>query len=467
MKRQKRRWRISARVRKVSLITAAIVGLLFIGANALIWAMYRDRTYPQTRVLGNAIGAVSYDRLTQKIDERKLLPTTVQLTHQDQSVDVLLDDLGISKDAKRTTESATQQRTWLPILNLFRTTNLQAPVAVDTARFESKTTELSKTFRKDAVDARLNLAGATVTINQAADGYELAKDTLQSAVLRSLDSGQTHVPVPTSPIAPAITADTLRDKQKQLQDQLKGSVIYRFESKTKQASAEDIATWFVQTEETYALSLPAVQAYVTKVGKDFGIRVKDAATIAKDTVSAVSSAKPYDINLTAQKATKTYSYCVATRGVDTSHLPTMRTMLKSAFSDDRGWSLDGLVSFQEVSSGCSFTVWLAAAEQMPSFGTICDSMWSCRVGPNVVLNFDRWQSASPAWNANGGTLEEYRNMVINHETGHWLGFGHSHCPGTGQPAPVMQQQSINLQGCEFNAWPTASERDSLRRSLGL
>jgi hypothetical protein len=50
-------------------------------------------------------------------------------------------------------------------------------------------------------------------------------------------------------------------------------------------------------------------------------------------------------------------------------------------------------------------------------------------------------------------------MVINHEVGHFIGFGHASCGGAGQPAPVMQQQSISLQGCKFNPWPTASELD--------
>ncbi|MET1033315.1 MAG: DUF3152 domain-containing protein, partial [Candidatus Saccharimonadales bacterium] len=98
---------------------------------------------------------------------------------------------------------------------------------------------------------------------------------------------------------------------------------------------------------------------------------------------------------------------------------------------------------------------------------ICDSLWSCRVGPNVVINFDRWQGASSSWNANGGTLDDYRHMVINHETGHWLGFGHASCGGAGQLAPVMQQQSIDLQGCKFNPWPSTSEITTLRRTLGL
>lgn len=156
-----------------------------------------------------------------------------------------------------------------------------------------------------------------------------------------------------------------------------------------------------------------------------------------------------------------YTYCVTSRGVDPSFLPELRTKLASVYSDSRGWSLGGVNTFTEVSSGCSLIVWLTAADQMPSFGSICDSTWSCTVYPNVILNFDRWRYASPAWNGGGGSLDDYRTMVINHETGHWLGFGHRFCSGTGQQAPVMQQQSINLQGCAANPWPLPYEKAAL------
>jgi len=75
----------------------------------------------------------------------------------------------------------------------------------------------------------------------------------------------------------------------------------------------------------------------------------------------------------------------------------------------------------------------------------------------VIINQDRWKHASPAWNAADLALRDYRHMVVNHETGHWLGLGHAQCPGPGRLAPVMQQQSKGLQGCRFNPFPTRHE----------
>lgn len=158
---------------------------------------------------------------------------------------------------------------------------------------------------------------------------------------------------------------------------------------------------------------------------------------------------------------RSITYCISAKGVDPSFLPELEAKLASVYSDSRGWSLGGTNTFIKVSSGCSLTVWLTAAELMPSFGAICDSMWSCTVWPNVILNFDRWRFASPAWNGGGGSLDDYRSMVINHETGHWFGFGHRFCQGAGQLAPVMQQQSISLQGCTTNPWPLPYEKASL------
>ena len=150
------------------------------------------------------------------------------------------------------------------------------------------------------------------------------------------------------------------------------------------------------------------------------------------------------------------TYSVATTGTFTSDALEFAMLAAQTLHDQRGWSQAGL-SFTQVASGGDFTLWLAAADRVPGFGSPCTVNYSCRVGRNVVVNETRWRTSSAAWLSASGALRGYRHMVVNHEVGHWLGRGHATCPAAGAPAPVMQQQSKDLAGCNPNPWPLASE----------
>ena len=150
------------------------------------------------------------------------------------------------------------------------------------------------------------------------------------------------------------------------------------------------------------------------------------------------------------------TYSVATRGRITTSLRVFRRQAQETFDDARGWRAGG-VQFRPVRRGGGFTLVLAEASTMPSFSPACSTTWSCRVGRWVIINQDRWKFASPAWNAAGRSLRDYRHLVVNHEVGHWLGRGHAGCSGKG-PAPVMMQQSKGTGGCHFNPWPLPWER---------
>ncbi|UQX86731.1 DUF3152 domain-containing protein [Jatrophihabitans telluris] len=168
----------------------------------------------------------------------------------------------------------------------------------------------------------------------------------------------------------------------------------------------------------------------------------------------------------AGAASGTVRFTYVVRGMhNSSSLSTFASLAAQTYADPRGWSLGGSVTLSRVNQGGDFTLWLAAAADVPSFGSPCDSSYSCTVGRDVIINESRWLGATAPWKSAHGSLSDYRHMVLNHETGHWLGFGHSFCGGPGQLAPVMQQQSISLQGCRFNPWPLASERRALAGRL--
>ena len=164
-----------------------------------------------------------------------------------------------------------------------------------------------------------------------------------------------------------------------------------------------------------------------------------------------------------ENPTRTYTYEVRTRGTVYADLATFKRVAAQTMNDRRGWSLGGSIRFREVSSGGSFTLWLASPSSMPSFDPICSPDYSCRVGRNVIINDLRWRTGTSAWPA----VAEYRHYVVNHELGHWLGRGHVSCPASGALAPVMQQQSIGLQGCRSNSWPVASEKSAVASAYGV
>jgi len=163
---------------------------------------------------------------------------------------------------------------------------------------------------------------------------------------------------------------------------------------------------------------------------------------------------------------RTFTYSVAGKA-QAGSLESFAAQAADTLAASRGWSLGGSVAFRRVSSGGDFTLWLSSPAAVASFGSPCHPSWSCRSGRNAIINERNWENTTDAWRAAGGSVRDYRHMVVNHEVGHWLGLGHASCSGAGRPAPVMQQQSKSLAGCAFNPWPLASERSAVAGRFGV
>lgn len=138
--------------------------------------------------------------------------------------------------------------------------------------------------------------------------------------------------------------------------------------------------------------------------------------------------------------------------------PAFAAAVQKTLGDPRSWGSGGRMSFQRVGAAeaaagrFEFKVSLVSPGRMETYcpGVGVGGYTSCQYGNRAVINLARWSTAVPDYQ---GDIATYRLYVVEHEVGHLLGHGHEPCPGPGQRAPVMQQQTLGLQGCVKNPWP--------------
>lgn len=133
--------------------------------------------------------------------------------------------------------------------------------------------------------------------------------------------------------------------------------------------------------------------------------------------------------------------------------------IAATLDDERSWTGDGSVRFQLVEPGddVDFTIYVVTPA---TTDVLCAPLRtrgevSCRNGDSVVLNAKRWVHGAEAY---GDEVGEYRRYLVNHEVGHRLGYDHVECPGEGEPAPIMLQQTKGVGACEPHPWVKPSDR---------
>ncbi|HVF31959.1 MAG TPA: DUF3152 domain-containing protein [Acidimicrobiales bacterium] len=137
-------------------------------------------------------------------------------------------------------------------------------------------------------------------------------------------------------------------------------------------------------------------------------------------------------------------------------------VVTTTLADPRGWTR-ARFAFDRTEDG-PYLIVLAEGADVDALCRPYDTggKYSCQNGPVVALNADRWRTATPKWT---GDLDTYRRMLVNHEVGHLLGMKHPRpqCPAPGRPAPIMNQQSTELDGCLPNPWPLDDEIENASR----
>ncbi|MGW8491590.1 DUF3152 domain-containing protein [Streptomyces sp. NPDC055886] len=136
--------------------------------------------------------------------------------------------------------------------------------------------------------------------------------------------------------------------------------------------------------------------------------------------------------------------------------------VQKTLNDDRSWAHNGAMTFERISSGQpDFVITLASPGTTGDWcaksgldttidNVSCDSASTDR----VMINAYRWAQGAATFGPD--KMLSYRQMLINHEVGHRLGYNHVSCRTPGALAPVMQQQTktLDLEGikCKANPW---------------
>ena len=140
------------------------------------------------------------------------------------------------------------------------------------------------------------------------------------------------------------------------------------------------------------------------------------------------------------------------RHTDDDATANFAAVVDATLADPRGWSRAGFRFVRDDTA--QYEIVLAEGDEVDRLCLPYDTYgkYSCQNGPVVALNAARWRGADAKWT---GDLATYRQMLVDHEVGHLLGARHPHpqCPHPGELAPVMNQQSTELNGCRPNPWP--------------
>jgi len=445
-------------------IGAAVVGGLLV-LNGIMAIMYAGKALPGYRLGNLSVGGKKYSTIEALVNEQNESALKLTLQKDATSRVVMAKDMGITIDKQASAAQLKHARPVLPMVGWFVSRQVPLVVHTDEATFKAKSEEIATVFLKQPQPRHIAFVAGEFKIADAENGYKLDKTAFQTAFQKAVGKQRMGLQVPTVSIASEDGPADLPAEQAKLTAQTATKLVFQINGTKVAPTKEEIGSWYSQSGQTMMPDTAKVQAYVVNVATKQGSSASNRSDIAIAAKYLLGRKLGQTLLVTGQGA-RMHTYCTATRGVSADEVSDLVGKLAATYADPRGWTDNGRIAFQYAENGCDYTVWLASPANMTSFGAICDSYYNCQVGNNVIVNNDRWLYATEAWNKTSQDLETYRLLIINHETGHRLGFRDNPvCPGVGTPAPVMMQQSISLEGCTFNTWPLASELSVLESML--
>lgn len=331
---------------------------------------------------------------------------------------------------------------------------------VDDDAVRNRVAEIADEVDRPAADAvALVRDGRAFVVNEK-PGLRLDRDKLTDLIRKNIGKS-TEVAFEPARTDAVITAGSLSDEIEAAQSRLMLNLQLKVKNTTYAIGPSDITGWLVVGGSGNSLQIDnaKIATYVNGLPGKFDRQaaaaalmdaVKNGAALSytANTKKNVSASLPASIAVPNPRMT--YKYCVLDQtGANKAALEERTAAVTSATG---GWGLGGALAFEAAQKGCNVTVQLTRSAQMKAVDPACDGQSTCQVGAVVAVNADRWAAAPSGW---GGTLDSYREELLRHEVGHWLGFDHASC--TSPVSPISQATIVTMPGCSPNWYAIPAE----------
>ncbi len=193
-----------------------------------------------------------------------------------------------------------------------------------------------------------------------------------------------------------------------------------------------------------AIQAAALPAGTLPEGGPYTAKGDETYRVVPGTTPKVGTGQEYTYTVEVEKGINPQDY-----GGDR----TFAKMVDATLANPRGWIGDGKVAFRRVDAGepnlrISLTSPSTARELCGYQIKLETSCFYPPVG-RVTLNEARWVRGAISYQ---GDDLLYRQYLINHETGHGIGYeAHEPCKEQGALAPVMMQQSFGVANGDIMA----------------
>jgi beta-lactamase class A len=154
-----------------------VLGLLFLGYQAFLYSLVREKLPTETMIAGVNVGGMSRDEAASSLNEHYLAPVT--LHHLEEQIDINPQDVGFNMDIESMLDQAEAARGEVPfwegfveflLKQSFATTNIQLMAGYDQAALQSQLENIASFLDKPATAPQL-LLGAGTNYQPGQPGY--------------------------------------------------------------------------------------------------------------------------------------------------------------------------------------------------------------------------------------------------------------------------------------------------------